>query len=101
MKKLRNLQLIDPKCRGPNYFGISWPPTWGVKAQEEGWGLFEVDRFPGIEIECDDEAGIFESDDEAIAHVIKRTEEGSYFHWTALTIAAVAEYLARVDGDHK
>jgi len=54
-------------------------------ARSEGWGLYanEVDR---LEIQRDDEARKFRTDENAVAFVQRRADAGSLLHQTALTI---------------
>lgn len=61
------------------------------QACAEGWGLFEVfgsARRPdgSLEIEKDDEADIFESDEAAVAFVRAQAEKGSALHRYALKL---------------
>jgi hypothetical protein len=67
------------------------------RAAKEGWGLFEPDRAPWVEIQRDDDQGLFESDEAAVAHVINEQEGGSDMHFRALAIVAIAEYHCRRD----
>lgn len=50
----------------------------------EGWDLFEVYGSDLMEIQRDDEMGIFETDDDALAHVQMKADEGSAAHRNAL-----------------
>ena len=78
--------------RKPQMFhGIPWTDADEEIAAGEGWGLFVVNRDPGIEIERDDEADIFEDDDEAVAWVIEQCEDGGGTHHKALLICALAD----------
>jgi hypothetical protein len=58
-----------------------WCKRFGAQADAEGWGIFNF-----CEIQRDDEAGTFASDDDAIAFVRKRAKKGSECHSIALRI---------------
>ncbi|MBI6883053.1 hypothetical protein [Pseudomonas putida] len=53
---------------------------------DEGWALFDVDGSGLMEIQRDDELDVFETDDDAIAHVLARSEQGSLSHRRALAL---------------
>lgn len=63
-----------------------WTPADCAAACDEGWCVFNVDGGGPLEIERDDEAEVFESDDEAIAHVRRRAKAGSELHQKAITL---------------
>lgn len=64
-----------------------WTPSDSIRANDEGWNLFESDE-RGLEIERDDEAGIFDSDERAVWHVMNWAAEGSQLHQKALACVA-------------
>lgn len=60
----------------------------------EGWGLFTIDADDKLRmIQKDDEAGLFESDDQALAHVRAKAEAGSALHQAALEWVAASPAL--------
>lgn len=64
---------------------IRWTPADQNRALDEGWDVFDTDR--GVEIQRHDEAQEqhFDSDLEAIGHVVERALQGSTLHRRALT----------------
>jgi hypothetical protein len=58
--------------------------------EEEGWGIFLCDD--NIEyIQRDDDAAVFENDDDAIEHVRKRAAAGSRLHQMALAAVVASK----------
>lgn len=55
-------------------------------ARSEGWGIFDIDSTGYLEIQRDDEQGVFASDDDAFDHVFKLSRAGSDLHTKALAI---------------
>jgi hypothetical protein len=53
-------------------------------ANHEGWSLFDVNSTGLLEIQRDDEADLFESDEAAVNFVRRRANEGSMPHYLAL-----------------
>lgn len=71
-----------------------WTNRYSGKACEEGWGIFSRGgEFGPFEIERDDEMGVFEFDDDALAHVVREAERGSQWHYEALVVHALSEVL--------
>lgn len=66
--------------------------------EREGWAVFNEESLP--EIQRDDEADIFVTDDDAIAHVMRRALAGSATHVRALVLhcQGLDERGARVRG---
>lgn len=50
----------------------------------EGWALFEIGLSGLVEIQRDDEMGIFETDEDAVDHVKRMAAQGSQPHKDAL-----------------
>lgn len=67
-----------------------WYPEDSHRAVEEGWDLFEPSGsmciHDAIEIERDDDAKIFEADDDAWNHVLAKANEGSDLHRRAVMV---------------
>jgi hypothetical protein len=59
----------------------SWTIAYTEQALREGWMLFNDD-----EIQRDDEAGLFVSDEDALNHVARCAGAGSELHQLALSI---------------
>jgi len=57
-----------------------------VQLMHEGWALFDYDSLGLFEIERDDDKDVFDSDDEAVAHVERMAESGSALHAWALVL---------------
>lgn len=75
---------------------LDWTPEDSDAATKEGWAVFSCycsnSRPEGFEeIQRVDEAGVFESDNEAIAHVYFRATEGSVLHRKALLYTLLKE----------
>lgn len=62
---------------GPVSMSKDWTREESAFAMAEGWDVFEAER---IEIQRDDEAMRFPSDEAACAYVAQRAEEGSQLH---------------------
>lgn len=71
------------------------------QASLEGWGLFSTgtatDGHTPLEIQRDDEAEIFESDEAAYAHVVAQAATGSECHLRALASLWADENMADED----
>lgn len=52
----------------------------------EGWALFDVDSTGILEIQRDDEAGVFPTDLHAVAFVRQKADAGSPYHRKALDV---------------
>lgn len=59
-------------------------PANKVDLSSEGWALFEIGRSGLVEIQRDDEMGIFETDEDALEHVKRMAAQGSQPHKDAL-----------------
>ncbi|HEP8970153.1 TPA: hypothetical protein VDU83_002489 [Pseudomonas aeruginosa] len=59
-------------------------PAEKVDLSSEGWALFEIGRSGRVEIQRDDEMGIFETDEDALDHVKRMAAQGSQPHKDAL-----------------
>lgn len=62
---------------GPVSMSKDWTREESAFAMAEGWDVFKAER---IEIQRDDEAMRFPSDEAACAYVAQRAEEGSQLH---------------------
>lgn len=62
-----------------------WPSDDQIKAQAEGWDVFENDVH-GVEIERDQETDVFASDDDALAFVTARAAAGEAHAIRALVL---------------
>ncbi|WP_326430406.1 hypothetical protein VQ574_20955 (plasmid) [Stutzerimonas frequens] len=51
---------------------------------DTGWALFEIGMSGLVEIQRDDELGIFACDEDAVAHVERMAKQGSERHQEAL-----------------
>jgi hypothetical protein len=69
-------------------------PDWQIE-DGEGWALFNVETRP--EIQRDDEADVFASDEDAIAFVADRAKDGSDPHLRALALHYGVDEYAEVD----
>ena len=66
-------------------------------ARKEGWLLIDADSSGFFEIERDDEASVFESDGDAMNHVVCHALSGSEVHRQALLIHLIdAPKIARL-----
>lgn len=65
---------------------MAQPEFDNTKADGEGWGVFDCDGSDNgpWQIQRDDEAEVFEDDDEAWLHVLRRAKAGSAYHQAAL-----------------
>ena len=74
---------------------------WNIEHSEEaasqGWGLFDSDS-RGLEIERDDDAGIFDSDEDALKYVERQAARGNACAVEALRLVAEAQ-AAKADED--
>jgi hypothetical protein len=56
-------------------------------ARKEGWGLFDAEQMGiPLQIQRQDDLGVFETDDDAVKFVKSKAEEGSELHKKALEI---------------
>lgn len=58
--------------------------AWSGENLKEGWDLFDIDSTGILEIQRDDEAGIFESDEDAVSYVRAKAWAGSKRHQWSL-----------------
>lgn len=65
-----------------------WTAGHRLKAENEGWNLFRVDSGEELQLQRDDEMGIFEADHEAWTHVWNKSVEGDKTAINALAIIA-------------
>lgn len=62
---------------------MRWSEACSEEASKEGWNIFNV-WLDNPRIERDDEAGIFAGDQEAWEHIIRKSNDGSALHRSAI-----------------
>ncbi|ABO60221.1 hypothetical protein Bcep1808_7344 (plasmid) [Burkholderia vietnamiensis G4] len=77
-------------------------PAWTSEdcaiADVQGWNIFDVDGTGYLEIQKDDEAQVFESDDDAVAYVRERAQGGCPVALKAMKIAELVAQSAGIVG---
>lgn len=81
MPRFRDMNEDEREAARERYVREVWRDEYNHAAQAEGWGVFD-----GRDIQRDDEANVFASDDDAIEHVRRLADAGSMMHRAAFML---------------
>lgn len=94
---------LDSEPMSERMTEAEWTIEHGEEAESQGWNIFESDE-RGLEIQRDDEAGIFDTDEDAVKYVERQAARGNECAASALRLVGKksmtrAELQARIDGE--